>query len=193
MEEEYDINQEPTTYFELMPKDTQISIEECEINHLDKNPNNIESLAGIRYRYIIEFAKKYKFYEKFDKIYQKYLQSCNRRMKKNYIRLKSYSTVGDSSWIEIFERGYERQVSAEGNTYEEKILSLAQVHYLLNYEDIKKEDHIPAWLGELNSERLTIISLSQRLIELHKALIYLRERYDLKFEISIYLNSVMPV
>ena len=114
-------------------------------------------------------------------------------MKKNYIRLKSYSTVGDSSWIEIFERGYERQVSAEGNTYEEKILSLAQVHYLLNYEDIKKEDHIPAWLGELNSERLTIISLSQRLIELHKALIYLRERYDLKFEISIYLNSVMPV
>ena len=114
-------------------------------------------------------------------------------MKKNYIRLKSYSTVGDSSWIEIFERGYERQVSAEGNTYEEKILSLAQVHYLLNYKDIKKKDHIPAWLGELNSERLTIISLSQRLIELHKALIYLRERYDLKFEISIYLNSVMPV
>ena len=64
-EEFYDINQEPdTTYFELMPKDTQISIEkECEINHLDKNPNNIESLAGIPYRYIIEFAKKYKFYE----------------------------------------------------------------------------------------------------------------------------------
>lgn len=64
-EEFYDTNQESeTTYFELMPKDTQMVIgKECEINHLEIHPNNIESLAGIPYKYIIEFAKKYKFYE----------------------------------------------------------------------------------------------------------------------------------
>ena len=82
-------------------------------------------------------------------------------MKKYYIRLKSYSTVDNSSWIEIFERGYERQVSGEGNTYQQKILSLAEVHYLMNYEDIKKEDNIPAWLKMVKQNKLTIISVSQ--------------------------------
>ena len=45
-------------------------------------------------------------------------------MQIHYIRLKSYSTIGNFSWIEIFERGYQEQIISEGNTYQQEILSL---------------------------------------------------------------------
>ena len=54
-------------------------------------------------------------------------------MKNHYIRLKSYSTIGNSSWIEIFERGYQKQILSEKSTYQE-ILSLTCIHHLLNYK-----------------------------------------------------------
>ena len=114
-------------------------------------------------------------------------------MSKHYIRLKSYSTIGASSWIEVFERGYENQILASGDSYKQKILSLYEVHHLLNHEDINNRKDIPVWMENSSNERSVIISLSQRLFSLYEALIDLRKRFDLKFTISIYLNSVLPV
>ena len=114
-------------------------------------------------------------------------------MRKHYIRLKSYSTIGDSSWIEVFERGYENQIITSGNTYQQKILTLYEVHHLLNHEDIHNRNDIPNWMNNSSDERSIVISISQRLFSLHEALIDLRKRFDLKFKISIYLNSVLPV
>ena len=114
-------------------------------------------------------------------------------MKNHYIRLKSYSTIGNSSWIEIFERGYQKQILSEKSTYQEEILSLTCIHHLLNYKNIITKADIPQWLKDEGENKQIIISLSQRLLSLHEALIDLRERFSLNFRISIFLNTVMPI
>ena len=64
-QEFYDFQKEgDSSYLELIPKQTlKILGEECVLNYHKKHPQSIERLAGVPITYLLEFAKKYKFYE----------------------------------------------------------------------------------------------------------------------------------
>lgn len=111
----------------------------------------------------------------------------------NFLRLKSYSTISDSSLIEVFERGYQAKVISDGYFYTEAILDLETIHLLLNHNSIASIDILPNWLSNISSNGLATISISQRLISLLIPLISLRKRFYLHFNISLYVNSVLPV
>lgn len=110
---------------------------------------------------------------------------------KKVIRLKSYSTIGEHSFIEIFEMGYRSSIESNNIIYVEKILQLDEIHQLINHREFNENERIPDWLN-INDENI-LLSISQRLLCIVIPLIEIRKKYNLDYRVSVYLNSVMPV
>ena len=106
------------------------------------------------------------------------------------IRLKSYSTVGYNSFIEVFESGYKRSIQSKNVMFVEKILNLVEICDLLNYNHFKNLKDVPNWLQI--QDKNTYLSISQRLLCVATPLIYIRKKYKFNYNILIYLNSVSP-
>ena len=104
------------------------------------------------------------------------------------IRLKSYSTTGENSFIEVFEPAAKTQLNQwTSHISKDSLLEFVSTKFCQN-KDIKE---IPNWLQK--REPNVCLSISQRLLCITIPLIEIRQRYNLTYRISVYLNSVMPV
>jgi glycosyltransferase involved in cell wall biosynthesis len=105
-------------------------------------------------------------------------------------RLKASTTITETSLIEVFERGLQMEIESEGNLYSEVCINAYEIEMILKTASNNSLEGLPAFLTP--SENFEVkISLSQRLIELLPALVFIRSIKGLDFRVSVYINTIV--
>lgn len=108
-------------------------------------------------------------------------------------RLKSSSSKGHESLIEVFERGLRKDYEDRGYGYQEVVLGPNDIFSLLQFSSRNSPLEIPPYLIVEDPETSVICSLSQRLFDLLPALVVARKKNRLRFYLEIYVNSLLPI